>query len=1305
MPGPAPDAATASVPTIHAQGGGGSGGGGGGKKGKKGGGKKRAKKKKGKQGAPGGKKKAKAAPKKKKETKSASDPVDVATGRVFTFEEVEIDLAGPLPLQWSRSYSSSAAIRDCGLGFGWSHSFAWALEVRRRTVVVWTDDGTTVELDALRVGEQVIGDWGWLLRRGATGYVLDIDDGVQRHFAVPPVALRRWPLTALEDRNHNRIEIGRDGERITEVRDSVGRVIRFVPDKDGRIAEVRVEVAPGSEAVLASFQYDNAGDLVLARDADGQSAGYAYQAEHLMVLERYKNGLTFHYRYDEQARCVEVWGDYPSSVDHSLIAGVPTMLADGQTPAKGVHHCRLYYYDDGYTEVADSLQVARYFSNEMGTIDKSVENGRVMTCVYDDDGHLMERSDATGATTVWERDERGRVLAVTDALGRTDRVERDANGLVVKITNAAGGVIVIERDRFGNPLLAIDEVGAGSTYAYESSGLVTELVGSTGGRSRFEYDAHKNLAAVVEADGNRWEYRYDGLGRRIGETDPFGATRTRGYSLGGKPTSLTEHDGATVRFEYDGEGNLRRFIDAEGGTEEHYWGGFNRLVAVRNPNGGVTRYGYDREGQLREVVDEAGARSQLDYDPAGKLVRVTSFDGRVLTYDYEPRERIRRAGLGGPGHLDVVHAPTGGPASVTYPDGSLEEFEYDIMGRLAVARNASAEVRFTRDPRGKVVRESQTVAGAEHVVENDYDVLGMVVARRTSLGHAEAIGRDVFGARVRTDLGGGEVVEHTVDARGREVARQLAGGARIESRYDLVGMLLDRTVRVPAVPRAPGEPEWVGLHEPGVAARSTYVFDKNRELRARDTGLRSARYAYDPAGQLLEVIRDRAAATVRGFTPGAVPAAAMVPELPSERFAYDPAGNVYEADGPGASRAYDIGNRLVRHGAEQLFWDDEGRLMEKRVPSGTGELDVWRYHYNGRGQLELVECPGEMRVAFAYDALARRVMKRVQVPLRPGALPVEVSRTRFVWDAEVLVHEITERASAAGDPVISQRTYCFEDERMAPMAHAEQVTDVAGNVALRWAHYCNDAVGTPERLVSGAGEVLCELDRAAFGRMVRGQAAVSDTPIRFQGQYFDEETGLCWNWHRYYDPGTGRFLTQDPLFLSSGGSNFYAFGLNPVGWCDPFGLDWNYRLRNANGEVYYHGRAATGATPAAVMLRHSKNEGTSGPRLGPGDTLERINKDVTRDEAMGIEHVGIKKGGTNKCPRRKPGEKKGTTPVRGNTDEGIGAEKLKTPVGQSRKAAGEAKLNGQDPNTMPAEDRWQRRDGEPVQVNAAGDVI
>ncbi|WP_338010777.1 RHS repeat-associated core domain-containing protein, partial [Pseudomonas syringae] len=55
-------------------------------------------------------------------------------------------------------------------------------------------------------------------------------------------------------------------------------------------------------------------------------------------------------------------------------------------------------------------------------------------------------------------------------------------------------------------------------------------------------------------------------------------------------------------------------------------------------------------------------------------------------------------------------------------------------------------------------------------------------------------------------------------------------------------------------------------------------------------------------------------------------------------------------------------------------------------------------------------------------------------------------------------------------------------------------------------------------------------------------------------QYFDAETGLHYNRHRYYNPGTGRFLTPDPIKLA-GGLNNYQYVPNPTGWVDPLGLD------------------------------------------------------------------------------------------------------------------------------------------------------
>ncbi|VTP17414.1 putative deoxyribonuclease RhsC [Phytobacter ursingii] len=70
--------------------------------------------------------------------------------------------------------------------------------------------------------------------------------------------------------------------------------------------------------------------------------------------------------------------------------------------------------------------------------------------------------------------------------------------------------------------------------------------------------------------------------------------------------------------------------------------------------------------------------------------------------------------------------------------------------------------------------------------------------------------------------------------------------------------------------------------------------------------------------------------------------------------------------------------------------------------------------------------------------------------------------------------------------------------------------------------------------------------------------------IRLPGQQYDEETGLHYNRHRYYNPRQGQYITQDPIGLM-GGWNGYAYPLDPVSWIDSMGLAPNKYGHLKNG--------------------------------------------------------------------------------------------------------------------------------------------
>jgi len=109
---------------------------------------------------------------------AAGDPVDPVTGRVYTIAQTDLVLTGPLVFELKRSCSTFAIERDVGLGFGWTHSLAWELEVRRRTMTVHLPTGTSVVRTLPDVGGEVTLDGGARMRRDSDRFTIADTSGL-----------------------------------------------------------------------------------------------------------------------------------------------------------------------------------------------------------------------------------------------------------------------------------------------------------------------------------------------------------------------------------------------------------------------------------------------------------------------------------------------------------------------------------------------------------------------------------------------------------------------------------------------------------------------------------------------------------------------------------------------------------------------------------------------------------------------------------------------------------------------------------------------------------------------------------------------------------------------------------------------------------------------------------------------------------------------------------------------------------------------------------------------------------------------
>ena len=304
-------------------------------------------------------------------------------------------------------------------------------------------------------------------------------------------------------------------------------------------------------------------------------------------------------------------------------------------------------------------------------------------------------------------------------------------------------------------------------------------------------------------------------------------------------------------------------------------------------------------------------------------------------------------------------------------------------------------------------------------------------------------------------------------------------------------------------------------------------------------------YGYDRTGNLTHSTDQRT-----GTTHFEYDRLGRITQAGNELFAFDPAHNILSDD---LNAVPD--NRLKTYNGTTYYYDDLGNLIHRELADG----EVQNYFYDLHDQLvkaEIFKKDGTKETwSYTYDALGRRIgkgrLKNEEVS--ETSFPHDLSgndlenQTRFVWDGSHLLQEIHSDG---------RYTYIYTDQdSYEPLAQVRDWTTEDGENRQQIHYFHCDQIGIPREMTDKDGNLLWFGNYTGWGRL-KEETKVTDAayqPFRLQNQYADHETGLHYNFFRYYEPDAGRFVNQDPIGLW-GGENFYIFARNTHKWIDPYGL-------------------------------------------------------------------------------------------------------------------------------------------------------
>ncbi|EEW5740546.1 RHS repeat protein, partial [Escherichia coli] len=659
--------------------------------------------------------------------------------------------------------------------------------------------------------------------------------------------------------------------------------------------------------------------------------------------------------------------------------------------------------------------------------------------------------------------------------------------------------------------------------------------------------------------------------------------------------------GHETRYEYNAAGDLTTVIAPDGsrnGTQYDAWG-----KAICTTQGGLTRsMEYDAAGRVIRLTSENGSHTTFRYDVLDRLIQETGFDGRTQRYHHDLTGKLIRSedeGLVTHWHYDEADRLT----HRTVKGETAERWQYDERGWLTdishISEGHRVTVHYGYDEKGRLTGERQTVHHPQteallwqHETRHAYNAQGL--ANRCIPDSLPAVEWLTYGSGwlAGMKLGDTPLVDFTRDRLHRKTLRRF-GRYELTTAYTPAGQLQSQ-------------------HLNSLQYDRDYTWNDNGELIRISSPRQTRSYSYSDSGRLTGVHTTAANLDIR--IPYATdPAGNRLPDpelhpdstlsmWPDNRIARDahylywydrhgrltektdliPEGVIRTDDERTHRYHYDSQHRLVHYTRTQYeeplvesryLYDPLGRRVAKRV---------WRRERDLTGWMSLSRKPQVTWYGWDGDRLTtiQNDRTRIQTIYQPGSFtPLirvetatgELAKTQRRSLADALQQSGGEDGgSVVFPPVLVQMLDRLESEILADrvseesrrwlascgltVAQMQSQMDPVYTPARKIHLYHCDHRGLPLALISkeGATEWCAEYDE--WGNLLNEENPHQlQQLIRLPGQQYDEESGLYYNRHRYYDPLHGRYITQDPIGLK-GGWNFYQYPLNPVINVDPQGL-------------------------------------------------------------------------------------------------------------------------------------------------------